>query len=679
MIDWKKTEVVRVSDVEKIQKILWIWAPDLRTTFTCGYVDCETCNRSNEIQSEFNKKFEEIKTLENERNETDAQTNIAEWVQKKEELEKKKEELPIWLKEQLKPLEEKKQKTLEIFRKVGINVDNMFDNYFDIVTNGVCNFYDRRLKIEDYMNLYKEWKLENLKALSDIVQHCHIIDEGELHNLRTLLENYDGINSLNKNNIDTLFYKAPRWLNVPLSQLESLNKVNISEERLKQLEDLRAFWENIETKKGSSKEIILTIEDPQILDASYEMPIDLMKQCIESWVVKKNLRQFLSCKSWELKKMIQYNQYLWITFSGDFLKDHREDLRFNLDEFDLNWLKEIRNLFGSFSYFDLDDIKWQQFKDNIKIFKQLTQWEKELCWDRDNTVIGTIVTLNNEFNTRNTEQKQQFIDNLKRFGQLKNIWKTWNPKINISDIVALNNLSNEQYQKVIENVKKLQELWIRINFYNNIKFLSDELWEEYMHKFSSRNNCFEGIEIPFYPILRLFHTEWIEFPKDLNSIKYPEFMWKIAALIKPGYNPKGTNPDKLKEFLDIDRDGVQQLKEIWISLDLDFFVEDDRENFEYKKITFKIQVENFKTIYNKWTKDLKKDIQQGCLYPREMKYILYEYYSDQKIEWKTEMKEKFKREVCTEENEKNGLSLEKALEIMDQYVADHSKWKPSQE
>ena len=129
--------------------------------------------------------------------------------------------------------------------------------------------------------------------------------------------------------------------------------------------------------------------------------------------------------------------------------------------------------------------------------------------------------------------------------------------------------------------------------------------------------------------------------------------------------------------MDIDRDGVQQLKEIWISLDLDFFVEDDRENFEYKKITFKIQVENFKTIYqkypfkddNKWTKNLKKDIQQGCLYPREIMYLLHEYYRDQEIDWKTGIKEKFEREVCTEENEKNGLSLEKAIHIMDTYTS----------
>ena len=348
--------------------------------------------------------------------------------QKEVEIQIKKEELRDWLKEQLKDLEDKKKENFEKFEKVNI----YFGDWNNDLIDSVCKW---DMRIEDYMNLYKEWKLENLKALksSNVIQWFDLVN---------ILPNYEGINSLNRENLQKL--EKAFWFRLPLSQLESLNKINISDQRLKQIEELRTWW----------KCWALEIEDPKILDASYGMPIDLMKQCIESWAVKKDLKQFLTCKSWELKKMIQCNQYLWITFSDNFLKDHRKDLRFNLDEFDLNWLKEIRNLFGSFFY-DLGDIKWQQFKDNIEIFKQLTQREKELCWKRNETVIGTIVTLNNEFNMRNTEQKQQFIDNLKRFEQLKKIWNSWNPEINISDIVALNKLSDKQYQKVIENVKKL--------------------------------------------------------------------------------------------------------------------------------------------------------------------------------------------------------------------------------
>jgi hypothetical protein len=70
----------------------------------------------------------------------------------------------------------------------------------------------------------------------------------------------------------------------------------------------------------------------------------------------------------------------------------------------------------------------------------------------------------------------------------------------------------------------------------------------------------------------------------------------ISALLKPGYNPKETNPDKLKEFLDIDRENVEKLKKQGINFNLNFFVQYDKEKQEYQKINSKINVTNFEKI-----------------------------------------------------------------------------------
>jgi len=53
------------------------------------------------------------------------------YLEKKEELEKKKEELPIWLKEQLIPLEDKKKEKFE-------KVDICFCDWNNVLIESVC-------------------------------------------------------------------------------------------------------------------------------------------------------------------------------------------------------------------------------------------------------------------------------------------------------------------------------------------------------------------------------------------------------------------------------------------------------------------------------------------------------------------------------------------------------------
>ncbi|MCR5412760.1 MAG: hypothetical protein K6E76_07460 [Patescibacteria group bacterium] len=53
------------------------------------------------------------------------------YLEKKEELEKKKEELPIWLKEQLIPLEDKKKEKFE-------KVDIYFCDWNNVLIESVC-------------------------------------------------------------------------------------------------------------------------------------------------------------------------------------------------------------------------------------------------------------------------------------------------------------------------------------------------------------------------------------------------------------------------------------------------------------------------------------------------------------------------------------------------------------
>jgi len=71
---------------------------------------------------------------------------------------------------------------------------------------------------------------------------------------------------------------------------------------------------------------------------------------------------------------------------------------------------------------------------------------------------------------------------------------------------------------------------------------------------------------------------------------------RISALLKPGYNPKETNSDKLKESLDIDRENVEKLKKQGINFNLNFFVQYDEGKKEYQRINSKINVKNFEKI-----------------------------------------------------------------------------------
>ncbi|MCR5412759.1 MAG: hypothetical protein K6E76_07455 [Patescibacteria group bacterium] len=158
----------------------------------------------------------------------------------------------------------------------------------------------------------------------------------------------------------------------------------------------------------------------------------------------------------------------------------------------------------------------------------------------------------------------------------------------------------------------------------------------------------------------------------------------ISALLKPGYNPKETNSDKLKEFLDIDRENVEKLKKQGINFNLNFFVQYDKEKQEYQKINTKIEVQNFEEINrkyhlirdNEWADKAKKHIQEGYLDIDDINYLLTEFRIGKNREFEPEEYKEF-FEKYTKEDRKNNkkYSLKEALVFMDQYVKANSQLK----
>ena len=154
----------------------------------------------------------------------------------------------------------------------------------------------------------------------------------------------------------------------------------------------------------------------------------------------------------------------------------------------------------------------------------------------------------------------------------------------------------------------------------------------------------------------------------------------ISALLKPGYNPKGTNPDKLKEFLDIDRENVEKLKKQGIGFNLNFFVQYDKEKQEYQKINTKIEVQNFEEINkkyhlikdNEWADKAKKHIQEGYLDIDDIDYLLTEFRIEKNRDCDSEEKKKFYEKYTKKDRQNNKkYSLKEALAFMNQYVQEH--------